>query len=175
MRAEGWSASGGMLGRRRVRIAAAILSAGCATLLLAACTSPSPRPTRSASASASASSSPRPSASPTATPELVFTGTARQNLPFFDLVNRRLIAAGGTPHGRDFIDNLVASGFVKTDMQGTRDTTTVGLAADNIQFSVLFNGACLIGQYGNIGYASTVQPVLSTGRCLAGDTRPIDW
>ena len=149
-----------------------------AALALAGCTASATSATSATSApeaDRTVSGSPFPSSSASAEPRLVYTGTARQNLPFFDLVNQRLIAKGGTPRGRDFVDALVAAGFAKTAMQVTRDTTTVGLQADNIQFSVAVNGDCLIGQYGNIGYASTVQPELNTGRCLAGDTRPIDW
>lgn len=167
---SGGEASVDAIRSARGAVVAVGVAAAC-VLALAACTSPAPSPSRTKTPSGS----PSPSASASKAPALVYSGTARQNLPYFDLVNQRLIAKGGTPHGRDFIDNLVASGFVKSTMQVTRDTTTVGLAADNIQFSVLFNGQCLIGQYGNIGYASTVQPPLSTGDCLSGDTRPIDW
>lgn len=146
--------------------------AAVAALALAGCTASAPS---APGADRTASRSPSPSASGSAEPRLVYTGTARQNLPFFDLVNQRLIAKGGTPRGRDFVDALVAAGFAKTAMQVTRDTTTVGLQADNIQFSVAVNGDCLIGQYGNIGYASTVEPELKAGGCLVGETRPIDW
>ena len=63
-------------------------------------------------------------------------------------------------------------------MQVTPDRTAVDLQADTIQFSVLFNGECLIGQYGPAsgGYhsigrraARAREPVCS------GETRPIDW
>lgn len=143
-------------------------------LALAGCSAASPAPGRSRVPS-TAAPAPSPSGTPTASPRLVYTGTAQQNLPYFDRVNNQLIAAGGKPGGRSFIDALVGAGFVKADMEVTADTTTIGLAADNIQFSVRFNGSCLIGQYGNIGYASTVAPVLATGKCLVGKTRPIDW
>ena len=43
--------------------------------------------------------------------------------------------------------------------------------------AVLFQGRCLIGQYGPAsgGYHSAVRPALGTGGCLVGQTRPIDW
>lgn len=138
-------------------------------LTLVGCTgSPASTPSSTPS-NRSASATPTPSA----TPGLVYTGTARQNLPYFDVVNQRLIAAGGGLQGRDFVDALVKAGFPKSDMEVTADTTSVGLAADNIQFSVKFGDSCLIGQHGNIGYASTVQPLLSTGTCLVGNTVPV--
>ncbi len=62
-------------------------------------------------------------------------------------------------------------------MQLTVDTTTIGLKANSIQFSVRLNGGCLVGQngQGSGGYQSEVTPLLATGNCLVGDTRPIDW
>ena len=92
-------------------------------------------------------------------------------------LNRATLAAKPAAQGRDFIDALVAAGFNKADMQLTVDTTTIGLKANSIQFSVKLGDTCLIGQNGADagGYNSMVTPVLSTGACLIGQTRPIDW
>lgn len=128
---------------------------------------PTPTPTTTSSAAASPE--------PEAEPEIDLEGSARDNHEFFDIINAELIAAGGTLDGRAFIDNLVAVGYPKADLEVTPDRTAINIAADNIQFSVRLGGTCLIGQYGNIGYASTTADVLSTGRCLVGQTRPIDW
>lgn len=109
-------------------------------------------------------------------PEIVPGGTALQNQPYFDLVNTRLIESDAALNGRAFIDNLVEAGYAKADMEVTPDRTAVDLDADSIQFSVRLSGTCLIGQWGpDIGYTSAVGPVLGTGTCLVGDTRPIDW
>lgn len=116
-----------------------------------------------------------PSSSATAEPTLDLNGTAEQNLAYFDEVNKKFIDQGGDLSGRPFIDNLVKAGFPKSDMEVTPDRTTVDLAADNISFSVRLGNTCLIGQYGNTGYASTAQKLLATGRCLIGTTRTIDW
>lgn len=127
---------------------------------------------------------PTPTPTPTSTsgetaapvdPEIDLEGSADDNRAYFDEVNGELIAAGGALDGRAFIDNLVAAGYPKVDMEVTPDRTAINGAADNIQFSIRLNGTCLIGQYGNIGYASTTADLLSTGRCLVGQTRPIDW
>ncbi|MFF1632866.1 DUF6993 domain-containing protein [Leifsonia sp. NPDC058248] len=127
----------------------------------------------------SATATPTPSATSSAPAAIVFHpgGTAQQNLPFFDKVNHATLAAKPDALGRDFIDGLVAAGFAKTDMQVTVDTTTIGLKANSIQFSVRMGTECLIGQNGADagGYHSQVVPVLSTGACLIGQTRPIDW
>ena len=112
---------------------------------------------------------------PPADPEIDLEGSADDNLAYFDFVNKRLMDEGGVLDGRDFIDSLVAAGYPKADMEVTNDRTAINGAADNIQFSVRLNGTCLIGQYGNVGYASTTADVLSTGRCLVGATRTIDW
>ncbi len=141
-----------------------------AVAALAGCVPAAPAATQSATAG------PTPTSSATAAaPTIDLTGTANQNRAYFDSVNEKFIAAGGDLSGRPFIDNLVKAGYPKVDMEVTPDRTSVNLAADNIQFSIRFGTTCLIGQYGNVGYASTVTTVLSTGRCLVGTTRPIDW
>jgi hypothetical protein len=148
----------------RVGVAAAIVVAGM--LALTACVdAPAPIPTPTATATPT---------TPTG-PAIDLDGTATDNLPYFDQVNGDLIAAGGTLDGRAFIDNLVAAGYPKSDLEVTSDLTSINGPADNIQFAVRLNGTCLIGQYGNIGYASTAVELLATGRCLVGATRPIDW
>ncbi|QTV80718.1 hypothetical protein KAE78_13100 [Microbacterium sp. NIBRBAC000506063] len=80
--------------------------------------------------------------------------------------------------GRAYIDALTEVGFDRDDMQVTQDQTTVGNAAESIQFSVRWGEAeCLVGQVG----PSTGDPVvavmdqLAEGRCLVGETRAIDW
>lgn len=153
---------------RLIRAAAAIVLAAAGALTLVGCVdAPAPQPTPT-SAPSTAPSAP-------AEPEIDLEGTAKENLPYFDQVNGELISAGGTLDGRAFIDNLVAAGYPKTDLEVTNDRTAINGPADNIQFAVRLNGTCLIGQYGNIGYASTALDMLATGRCLVGATRPIDW
>lgn len=153
--------------RGPVAVGAALLLSAIA---LAGCT-PTPSPTSTGARTATAAPSPTPTASAT----IDLTGNAAENLPYFDQVNQALIAKGGTLDGRAFIDNLVAAGYPKSAMEVTPDRTSIDLQADNIEFSVRLGSTCLVGEYGNIGYASTSQRVFSTGRCLAGTTRPIDW
>ncbi|WP_247597381.1 hypothetical protein [Leifsonia sp. PS1209] len=141
---------------------------------LAGCVGGTPDP---ATTAPTPSSTPSATSTPSAVPELVPGGTAQQNLPFFDKVNRATLAANPAAKGRDFIDALVAAGFDKSAMQLTVDTTTIGLAANSIQFSVKLGDTCLIGQNGADagGYNSLTTPVLGTGGCLVGQTRAIDW
>lgn len=122
---------------------------------------------------AARSASPSHTSTPTPTPTP--TPSVSEELASFDEANQALIAKGGTLSGRAFIDNLVAAGFQRSAMQLTADTTTVGLKADNIEFSILIGSQCLIGQYGVVGYASTVQPELATHDCLIGSTKSINW
>ena len=61
-----------------------------------------------------------------------------------------------------------------------RDVRDAALSTDVFSsnlVAVLFQGECLIGQYGPAsgGYHSAVRPALGTGGCLVGQTRPIDW
>ena len=109
---------------------------------------------------------------PTPTPEAILDGTAAENQEFFDTVNRELIASGTALNGAAFVDNLVSHGYDRAVMEVTPDTTAIGVAADNIVFTIRFADSCLLGQWGNIGYTSLVTDIPSTGRCIIGTPRP---
>ena len=163
---------------RGIGTTATLAMAGVAIIIgVAGCMTPTPDPTPAPTTPTTtappASASPEPSTAPALRPEL----SASENLAFFDSVGLGVIAANPEAGGRDFIDALVAAGFDKAQMQVTADRTTVDLQADSVQFSVLFQSECLVGQYGpkSGGYHSAVRPVLATGTCLVGLTRPIDW
>ena len=155
----------------RQRFAAATLTV-LAVTALAGCVQGAPMPTPTPSAS----SSPAPtSTSIPTTPELHPEGGAAANKQFFDLVNSEFNAAHGMSDGRSIIDNLVSNGFLKADMEVTPDTTALDIPVDSIVFSVRIKGECLIGQFSAAGYTSQQAPLLGTGKCLVGITRPIDW
>ena len=157
---------------RRYRKSVALAFAGAALMIgLAGCSSASPEPTRSATPTAEPTEAPPPP--PVFSPDL----SASENLAYFDSVNQAVVAADPNAGGRAFIDALVAGGFDKAAMQVTADRTTIDDPADSVQFSVAFQGECLVGQYGpkSGGYHGAVRPMLGTGACLVGQTRPIDW
>lgn len=145
-----------------------------AALALAACSpdaSPTPSPTPPATAESTESPAPVP---PTIQPD----GTADDNLPIFAAVTGQVWASEERGSGRAYVDALVAAGFDRATMQVTDDLTAVGNPVESMQFSVRWGEAeCLIGQVG----PSTGEPVtivvdqLAEGRCLIGNTRPIDW
>lgn len=152
-----------------------------AVLALAGCTGESPTtPTDAAETSAPVSSASAnaatsvPSAAPVA---LVPGGSAQQNLPFFTQVVATVWAGSGQVDGRAYVDALVGAGFDKGAMQVTPNESTIGNAAESIEFSVRLGADCLVGQVGpSIGDpVTTVLPGLSSGGCLIGQTRPIDW
>lgn len=159
----------GQLSLRAVSLAVVlgVVLSGCAG---------SPAPVASPS-----SAVPVPTAAPTAVPEpdptLKPQLAASENLAYFDFLSKGALATNPSADGKAFIDALVAGGFDKAQMEVTFDRTAADLAADSIQFSVRFNDECLIGQNGPAsgGYQSMVAPVLGTGKCLVGATRPIDW
>ncbi|TAM70212.1 MAG: hypothetical protein EPN48_07300 [Microbacteriaceae bacterium] len=166
---------------RRSRLFLATATSIVLAITLAGCTgSPSTPNATSTSASTSIptrTETPSRTATPAPAPTLRSGLSAADNRAYFDFVNQKTLAAHPEPIGRDFIDALVAAGFAKADMQVTADKTTIGLTPGSIQFSVRFNGQCLIGQYGpnGVGYHSEVAKPVSTGNCLIGDTSPIDW
>ncbi|MRG58635.1 hypothetical protein GE115_01925 [Agromyces sp. CFH 90414] len=161
------------MARLRRSTTAPALAGAALVLALAGCFGGAPEPT----ATTSPTSAPRPT--PTETPPPTFAPelSATENLDFFDHVNQGVVAADPAAGGRAFIDALAAAGFDKAAMQVTADTTTLGEAADSVQFAVAFQGECLVGQYGpkSGGYHGAVRPALGTGGCLIGQTRPIDW
>ncbi len=146
-----------------VSIAAIALLAGCAQTA-APVTTPVPTPSATSS---------QPAAVPTYDP----TGTAQDNLAYFDKVGHALLDNNPTANsqGETIVDWFVSHGFDKANMEVTPDKTSIGLAAWNIEFSVRFGDSCLLGQAGNVGFQSSVVPVLATGKCLIGQTRPITW
>jgi hypothetical protein len=143
-----------------------VVLAGCAPQAAPATTAPAPAPTSAA-----------PTATPAAAPGYVPQGTAEVNKAFFDTTNNQTVeAAGGSPEGPAFITALRTAGFPADVMEVTQDITTVGVKADSIQFSVKMTDACLVGQWGAVvGYVSIAAPILSTGKCLVGETRTIDF
>jgi hypothetical protein len=147
-----------------VRRAALIL---VLTVCLAGCAAEDPPPTPM----------PLPTSTPSPSASAVPDDPIEGKKALFDLTNSATIAAAGgvSPGGRAFVDGLVSAGFDKAAMELTPDKTSIRLDADNIQFSVRIGDECLVGQYGNVGYQSTIQPSLSTLGCLIGNTRPIDW
>lgn len=155
--------------RARSRIVLSVAAAGTALLLtLSGCTGAPSKPSKTHTATVSATPTPTPTAPPILRPSL----SAKQNLPYFDYINQKTLAANPDPVGKTFIGALVAAGFNKADMSVTADKTTINLTPGSIQFSVLFNGSCMLGQYGpdGVGYHSEVADVLSTGKCLIGET-----
>ncbi len=159
--------------RTLVSVVAALCIGG---VTLTACTSAPPAPI-SPSAVPSASATPEPSETPVSGPALLPEGTATENLPYFNLLATSTTTANPSADGRAYIDALIAGGFDRGAMQVTFDRTKADLAADAIQFSVNFGDECVIGQIGPAtdGFHSVVAPVLSTGLCLVGVTRQIDW
>ena len=122
-----------------------------------------------------ASATPTPTDTTLPDPVLDPAGDATAYLAYFDFVNRKLQETSPTPTGQQTVENLVAAGFAKADMEITPDATLDGDAAESIQFSVRINNTCLIGQTGGAGYNALAAPVLGTGKCLIGKTRVIDF
>jgi hypothetical protein len=165
-----------MVGRIRGAGAAIVAVAACFLLIGCSASAPAPSPSDArAPSDPAASPAAAASASPAPEPQLVPAGTARENLVYFNHVNKAFFAAQPSIDGRAIIDNLVAAGFDKSAMQVTPDKTVNGHPADSVQFSVLLDKECLVGQFGGGEYGSVVAPMLGTGVCLIGKTRPINW
>ena len=86
-----------------------------------------------------------------------------------------IAVAYGLTIGENVVQQLVAAGFNKADMEITPNETAIGERVDSIIFSVRFKGECLIGQILPGDYSVSLAPMLGTGFCLVGTTRPIDF
>jgi hypothetical protein len=154
------------------RSAIALTCATVAVLLLAGCVQKAPPvalPTSTPSSSSIASP----------VPTYYANGTASDNLAYFNKVGQALFSSSqgtaASTQGELIVNWFVDHGFDKQNMEVTPDKTSIGLAAWNIEFSVKFGKTCILGQAGNVGFQSSVVPVLATGKCLIGTTRPITW
>ena len=116
-------------------LAVTLALAGACTLT--ACTAAGPTgPTEPAETDA-ATPDPTSTTGPSpSTPVLLPDASAAENLPFFTSVVDDVWATPDRAAGRAYIDALVAAGFDKAAMEVTHDTSTVGNAAESIQFSV---------------------------------------
>lgn len=133
---------------------------------------PEPAPTTAVEPAPTASASAEP-----AGPVLLPDGSAEDNLPLFTAVAQTVWESPQNAEGRAYVDALVAAGFDKGAMQVTEDMSTIGNAAETLEFSVQWGEECLLGQVGPVTGAlvTSVAPALAGGGCLLGDTRPIDW
>lgn len=156
----------------RLRIIGAVLGSSVAAIILSACVGSPVDPPTSSGAGDPSSATDAPSSAPAA---LVPGGTAEENKPFFDATVTAQLAADTASTGQQIAAALVAAGFSASDMQLTSDTTSVGLDADSIQFSVRIGDACIVGQNGSGsgGFTSAVLAPLATGTCLVGRSVPI--
>jgi hypothetical protein len=169
----------------RVRnLGAVAVIAAIATLTGCAISKPAPAPASSVAADPST-----PSPIPTPDPVFVPGGSAEDNRPVFDFVGDKIAESNHNARGRDFVDALVAAGFDKAAMALTADETPTELTASSISWAVKINDQCLVGQFfpdqsnpvnqtrpePEVRYASAIIRPISTGACLVGGTRPIDW
>jgi hypothetical protein len=159
-----------MRSTRRHRFAGAVVAATVA-LGLTGCVGTAAMPTPTTTPSTSASASPSNDSAPVLRPG----ESAVANRQFFDSVNTTWHTEHGKSDGRAIIDNLVAHGFVKQDMEVTFDYTPTNRLTDSIVYAVKISDECLVAQFGPNGYTSSITTVLGTGTCLVGHTRPIDW
>jgi len=150
-------------------VRASVMGVLAVTLLVAGCAPIEEQP------SPTESTAPSPTATPEPDPELVEGGTAGQNRPFFEFVLNGMLERNPEPSSQTVVNSLVTSGFDKTAMQVTADTTPVGQRADSILVSVLIDGQCLIGQIIDAELSTELADVLGTGQCLIGRTLSIDW
>ncbi|MFT2710917.1 DUF6993 domain-containing protein [Clavibacter sp. Sh2036] len=157
---------------RFAAVAAAVL---LAALVLGGCTQ-TPTPTQPTVPASAPPATPDDAASAAPTAATVdLAGTADANLPVFEATAGAVVSADPNAKGRAMVDALVGVGFPKDKMEVTADATPLGNSVDSILVAVRMGDGCLIGQRAQDGFSAHVEPALSSGRCLVGQTRAIDW
>ena len=164
---------------RGVRRTLTVVATVTLCALLSACstetsdTIPVPVPVPTATAASPAPNEPS-EAPKEKDPTLLPQGTALANHAYFDFVNKRLLAVNANPSSTAIVENLVNSGFPKEDVEVTPDKTQpLNKPAASIQFAVRTSKDCLIGQFKDGNYYSTVGPAINGESCLVGETKTI--
>ncbi|PWB96975.1 DUF6993 domain-containing protein [Salinibacterium hongtaonis] len=153
----------------RSAVAVATIATALA-LTLVGCTAPVEKPASSSTPGVPSESTEIPAKKP----EFLPGGGAGENRDYFDYVLGKHFVEGGATDGVSVVAVLVQAGWTKDQLEITADTTPLGNATDAITVAVRLPDGCLIGQWGG-EYSSSLMPVLATGTCLVGATRPIDW
>lgn len=79
------------------------------------------------------------------------------------------------PVNRDrYIAALFDAGFDTESMEATGERDSLGGWVTQIEIAVRIGDTCIVGQVGELGTHSALATPLQTGRCLIGDTPPID-
>jgi hypothetical protein len=114
-------------------------------------------------------------AAPEFFPERIEGGSARENQPHIDWVIETARAESGTRvPGLEAVSILEASGYPRSVMELTPDSSLIELPADSTSLAVRFEGECVVAQWGSDWYASAVEPVLVGDKCLLGETVSLD-
>jgi len=114
-------------------------------------------------------------AAPEFVPDRIEGGSARENQPHIDWVIETARAESGTRvPGLEAVSILEASGYPRSAMELTPDSSLIELPADSTSLAVRFEGECVVAQWGSDWYASAVEPVLVGDKCLLGETVSLD-
>ena len=159
-----------------MRARPALLVAASAVLGLGAlsgCAVSAPVPTTAPPSSPPPTIDPGVEVVPTAAPQLRPGGTAEQNKLYWDAAIQDYSGRFGLGSTQTMIDQLANWGFDPAATEITYDSTAIGTGVDSIEVSVRFGDECLLATVRNGRYTTALMPVLGTGTCLVGETRPV--
>jgi len=107
---------------------------------------------------------------PTAAPTFHPGGTAEQNKQYWDATIARYVSLVGMGTNDTLRSHLQNAGFDLSTVEMTPDTTIAGYGYSSIEVSARFGDECLLADVRNGSSATSIAPVLGTGRCLVGTT-----
>jgi hypothetical protein len=108
-------------------------------------------------------------------PERREGGTARENQPHVDwVVEKAIKTSNARLPGLEVVDRLVDAGYSLDLMELTPDMSLIKLPVDSTTVAIRFDQECVLVQWGEDWYASSVEPVVAGGTCLLGETVSLD-
>lgn len=108
-------------------------------------------------------------------PERREGATARENQPHIDWVVEKARETSNTRlPGLEVVDRLVDAGYSLDLMELTPDMSLIKLPVESTTLAIRFDQECVLVQWGEDWYASSVEPVVAGGTCLLGETVSLD-
>ena len=148
---------------------AVTLTLASTVLVLAACSGLTDGDEQGTRPPTSTSETATPTAPPEVPPTFTADGTAEENLAVFAWAGQSAVdRAGGDTTAQLLVGELIAAGFVASQLEFTADTTAAGFQADSLFVAARIDAECLIGQAQGARFTAIISTVLSNERCLVG-------
>jgi len=157
----------------RARTATVFVAGALAVAALAGCSAAGPATTPVPTSTPTPTLDAGTEVLPTTAPTLRADGTADQNRRYWDAAIEDYWHRFGLGSSQTMVDQLASWGFDLSAVEVTYDSTAIGIGVDSIETSVRFGDECLLATVRAERFTTAIAPLLGTGTCLVGETRPV--